>query len=237
MQRGRELQKVGPLLFSEGECKQILAKTAALSSFQLVLIGLAWKNSECCTCANENANASPRRGTWSACAPALIAAAGAQRHVCGGKRGGLDLAPLRKQRALQNKAWIRHSEMQGAYRSSCNTRSLSVMRPIALPPYAGLLVPLLIYREAWWLFLSGFVSLLSCCLLLKVPVRRKAVPSAAEVLWLSASTQPWFCVQSRCKVSCVLFQSISSVLESELLAWLLLCSKLAVILKHGKTIA
>lgn len=40
-QRGRELQQVGPPLFSEGECKQILPETASLSSFQLVLIGLA----------------------------------------------------------------------------------------------------------------------------------------------------------------------------------------------------
>lgn len=41
VQRGRELQQVGPPLFSEGECKQILPETASLSSFQLVLIGLA----------------------------------------------------------------------------------------------------------------------------------------------------------------------------------------------------
>lgn len=41
VQSGRELQQVGPPLFSEGECKQILPETASLSSFQLVLIGLA----------------------------------------------------------------------------------------------------------------------------------------------------------------------------------------------------
>lgn len=126
----------------------------------------------------------PRRGTWSACAPALIAAAGAQRHVCGGKRGGLDLAPLRKQRALQNKAWIRQrnagclQELLQHQKLVCDEAHRPPTLHWAVGSFAGLQGSLMA-RSFWLCF---FVELL-----FTVPVRRKAVPSAAEVLWLSAS--------------------------------------------------
>lgn len=194
MQRGRELQKVGPLLFSEGECKQILAETASLSSFQLVLIGLAWKNSECCTCANENANVSPRWGTRSACAPALIAAAGAWRHVCDGKSRDLDLTEPRKQRALEDEAWIRQT------RAKCRAPPGTPAKPRAVLEWSP--VPFHLAPDYWTVCScagevatspSGSVYWFSCLVVIsrrRFPVRKKAVLSNAEMPSLSTSLQP-----------------------------------------------
>lgn len=187
MQRGRELQKVGPLLFSEGECKQILAETASLSSFQLVLIGLAWKNSECCTCANENANVSPRWGTRSACVPALIAAAGAWRHVCDGKRRGLDLTELRKQRALEDEAWIRQIRAKCRVPTGTPAKPQAVLERSPLPSHLA---------PDYWTVCScagEAVYWFSCLVVIsrrRFTIRKKGVVSNAEMPSLSASLQP-----------------------------------------------
>lgn len=178
----------------------------------------------------------PRRGTWSACAPALIAAAGAQRHVCGGKRGGLDLAPLRKQRALQNKAWIRQrnagclQELLQHQKLVCDEAHRPPTLHWAVGSFAGLQGSLMA-RSFWLCF---FVELLFT---VEGSCQKESCAFSCRGAVAECIQQPRFCVQTWCKVSCTLSQSISSVLESELLAWTSLCSKLAIILKRGKTIA
>lgn len=59
------------------------------------------------------------------------------------------------------------------------------MKSVTLSPGTGLLDPLLIYRGTWYLFLSVFVCLFVFLIVIycrRFPVRKKAIPSSAEML-------------------------------------------------------